>query len=56
MEEKKKKEEEEKLRISKLEAAQHEHEVEHVERFYTESQRKKYYFAITTRLCSYTHG
>ena len=41
MEEKKKKEEEEKLRISKLEAAQHEHEVEHVERFYTELSHKE---------------
>ena len=41
MEEKKKKEEEEKLRISKLEAAQHECEVEHVERFYTELSHKE---------------
>ena len=41
MEEKKKKEEEEKLRISKLEAAQHEREVEHVERFYTELSHKE---------------
>ena len=41
MEEKKKKEEEEKLRISKLEAAQHEREVEHIERFYTELSHKE---------------
>ena len=41
MEEKKKKEEEEKLHISKLEAAQHEREVEHVERFCTELSHKE---------------
>ena len=60
IEEKKKKAEEEQLRISKLreiKAPQHEHEVEHVERCYTELSHKERDNTSPLLLDSgYTHG